>query len=412
MRRPRPLGLETTGTDSSIGNKRRRCWPDTVWNEKAFGPADANSSELVVKDSECNTKCTDTEIEQLRDKIKFLEGMLEKQKRAEESKLHESIPRWGVQESKTHFAIFDGDISLHRLLSEKYLARAATIRILIDGRSYTIDFIKMLQINVESGFSRRIRLRVSCGPVWEWEDQRKWKRYSEDAQRQISDLYRKHNVLNMQIPFEGEIERCVLDIFQMKLKIVDKQIERKLGVKSLECPRHSWKKPPKSVRNSATTKITVKTNEAGTDVCTENHEFNLAFAQFMRSLKGKRDVSAISIYESPVLEYRYREQLKKMSTELSTETNAGERWVFHGTNKEVVEQIMIQGFKIGGEDIRVRNGSMFGKGVYTSTSAGDALQYADGKVVILSRAILGNHGEANSDVHFLDSWTPKNRPKW
>jgi hypothetical protein len=52
-----------------------------------------------------------------------------------------------------------------------------------------------------------------------------------------------------------------------------------------------------------------------------------------------------------------------------------EEWVFHGTSKDVVLNIVQEGFKIGGKDgIPVRHGASYGEGVYTAGGPATPMQ--------------------------------------
>jgi hypothetical protein len=81
----------------------------------------------------------------------------------------------------------------------------------------------------------------------------------------------------------------------------------------------------------------------------------------------------------------------------------------YGTpNADVVPKIMIEGFKIGGEEVEVATGTVYGKGVYTATGphAGPMGYARDTGCVILARAVKGCHGGTTGG----DSWSPK--PDW
>jgi len=50
--------------------------------------------------------------------------------------------------------------------------------------------------------------------------------------------------------------------------------------------------------------------------------------------------------------------------------------VLHGTNVDAIDAIVREGFKVGGEEVEVRNGSALGKGVYLTTTPETAVQYS------------------------------------
>ena len=79
--------------------------------------------------------------------------------------------------------------------------------------------------------------------------------------------------------------------------------------------------------------------------------------------------------------------------------------VYHGTKASNIEGIMTGGFKIGGDDVAVKNGQVHGKGVYAATGPQTPEKYAiDGNKIILARALPGRDGtSATADC---DSWKP------
>mmetsp|Transcript_15238 Transcript_15238/g.28994 ORF Transcript_15238/g.28994 Transcript_15238/m.28994 type:complete len:95 (-) Transcript_15238:145-429(-) len=72
---------------------------------------------------------------------------------------------------------------------------------------------------------------------------------------------------------------------------------------------------------------------------------------------------------------------------------------------------MTQGFKIGGRDVEIRNGSVHGQGVYCATGSSTPLSYGGGQVVILAEALPGHRGATEGD-RTADSWTPTSCPDW
>lgn len=90
-----------------------------------------------------------------------------------------------------------------------------------------------------------------------------------------------------------------------------------------------------------------------------------------------------------------------------------ECWVFHGTRSENIAKIMVEGFGVGGEDVGVKNGSAYGKGVYTATGPTTPITYArDCRCIILARALEGKHSPTKrhpnpkETLQTCDSWSP------
>eukprot|EP01050_Picozoa_sp_SAG11_P007701 SAG11_NODE_651_length_7926_cov_2.465057_1_plen_2511_part_00 len=131
----------------------------------------------------------------------------------------------------------------------------------------------------------------------------------------------------------------------------------------------------------------------------ESIHFNQAVAQFTQMLGDRQGlkVKEVDWYQNPGIERRFDECRRKLRYK-------DEVWVFHGTpDASVVPKIMKDGFKVGGEDIGVRNGAAYGNGVYTATGPDTPMGYAqDTGCVILARALKGNHGGRAGG----DSWSP------
>ena len=116
-------------------------------------------------------------------------------------------------------------------------------------------------------------------------------------------------------------------------------------------------------------------------------EFEFVSSYFARLLDGKifREVVQIDcvIYEaqSPVVQ-KY-EALKRHfwnSGKAKTEI-----LVFHGTDSAAIQRIISGGFKVGGtRGIPVRNGSSYGRGIYTSSEPEAAIQFGkkSGQVIL------------------------------
>jgi hypothetical protein len=135
----------------------------------------------------------------------------------------------------------------------------------------------------------------------------------------------------------------------------------------------------------------------------ELEEFNFAYAQLQRlcppSKKIMPIVRQVDVYESLVVSRNYAKKKSALA-------QSRELWVFHGTPKiENVSAIMAGGFKVGGQGVRVANGSAYGLGVYTATGPNTPMQYAgnSGNRVILAKALEGVKGEQGVG----DCWAPR-----
>jgi hypothetical protein len=141
-------------------------------------------------------------------------------------------------------------------------------------------------------------------------------------------------------------------------------------------------------------------------------QYNFAVGHLLHLLghhKPTSKPSSVHVYDSEKVKKAY--EAKKEEFEKKYGTKPSEVWVFHGTKDlKTVERICCEGFKVGGEDVDVANGSAYGKGVYTARGPDTPMGYSDDKSVILSLALEGKVGEkAGQDV---DSWTPAGHKDW
>jgi hypothetical protein len=114
------------------------------------------------------------------------------------------------------------------------------------------------------------------------------------------------------------------------------------------------------------------------------------------------------------IDYLYHPDLHQKYTQVQqTFTARGldtELWVFHGTPRTAVNSILENGFMVGGDQIPIKNGSVFGRGVYTAVGPDDPFVYGSGEVVILAQGMVGCKGDR--DQAGYDSWTPTITSDW
>jgi hypothetical protein len=132
--------------------------------------------------------------------------------------------------------------------------------------------------------------------------------------------------------------------------------------------------------------------------------FNLAVAQFAR-LKGsqtKVKVTKAEVFENPLLEEAFAAKKQEFAT---ARKPTDETFVFHGSPE--VLAIMKDGFKVGGRDTAVKNGTKHGLGVYTAKGPDTPMVYSQrhggNSQVILARALPGLSGRQGDG----DIWTPE-----
>eukprot|EP01018_Ginkgo_biloba_P035956 Gb_31147 [translate_table: standard] len=121
------------------------------------------------------------------------------------------------------------------------------------------------------------------------------------------------------------------------------------------------------------------------------YHFRLAESQFFRmSSRSDFKVGKVELILNMELQKRYETSKQKFTEE---KKKVEEMLVFHGTDKNAIEKIIEEGFKIGGDGIPVRNGRAFGSGVYTALDPSISIDYTrGGSMVLLSLALVGQEG--------------------
>lgn len=137
----------------------------------------------------------------------------------------------------------------------------------------------------------------------------------------------------------------------------------------------------------------------------ELEEFQRASAQFYHHHSRNSKVTMVEVYENDELKQKYLEKKNEFIQKYGENTK--EIWVFHGTAAVNVQSILSDGFKIGGQDIDVANGTKYGQGIYTATETKDPCYYNYGSnQLILSKALVGCTGRSQNGSDGADSWIP------
>lgn len=131
--------------------------------------------------------------------------------------------------------------------------------------------------------------------------------------------------------------------------------------------------------------------------------YNQAVAHFAIMTNNKLGVpTTVEFVHNTTLQAQFDQCRQQMGS------RAKEVWVFHGTASANVDSILSNGFRVGGVDVPVANGTAYGRGVYTSTAADTAHQYGAGRQVLLARALTAREGTRDDGI--CDMWRP--RPVW
>jgi len=127
-------------------------------------------------------------------------------------------------------------------------------------------------------------------------------------------------------------------------------------------------------------------------VCRETDEFNKASAQYVKMLGETAPLPRrVDYYESETTSSNFQSKKDEFA---KAGIPTKEIWVFYGTfSDENIKRIMSEGFKVGGSQVKIKNGSAYGRGVYTAT--GPRAPQGYGKKtnkVILARGLVGTEG--------------------
>ncbi|GLJ17147.1 hypothetical protein SUGI_0296690 [Cryptomeria japonica] len=120
------------------------------------------------------------------------------------------------------------------------------------------------------------------------------------------------------------------------------------------------------------------------------YHFRLAESQFFR-MSSRDNYKAIKVEH--ILNKKLQMVYEKAKEELEKQRKSVEEMlVFHGTNKDAIEKIIEEGFKIGGQGVEVRHGTAYGTGVYTALDPNTSISYSKGGMILLSSALIGEKG--------------------
>lgn len=120
-------------------------------------------------------------------------------------------------------------------------------------------------------------------------------------------------------------------------------------------------------------------------------------------------ISSVDFYDNPALTKRFEAARQGLPTGTRTE-----EWVFHGMSAATAQNIMLEGFLVGGVDtssitgqrIPIKTGAAYGQGVYAARGPDAPVGYADSPCIILAKALLGNHAPECAKGGGVDSWSP------
>ena len=130
---------------------------------------------------------------------------------------------------------------------------------------------------------------------------------------------------------------------------------------------------------------------AGADHQPDALHFALAASQFLYMMQGQdKRPTSVALWFNPIL----LDNFVKLRQQFATAGKPHDTiWVFHGTRECNIQSIMSGGFKVGGQEVTVANGTAYGSGVYTATGPATPMGYSrDSNAVILAKALPGAKG--------------------
>ena len=126
--------------------------------------------------------------------------------------------------------------------------------------------------------------------------------------------------------------------------------------------------------------------------------YHLARTLFIWDLEPKKKAELAAVHKiefkirkvskivNPDLQKLYDKHKSKMKRD---KIDPDEKWVFHGTQDHIYDEICRNGFKVGGLDVGVRIGTACGYGVYTATDPTMSIAYYSNKRIILCKGLTG-----------------------
>jgi len=342
-----------------------------------------------------------------------------------------SVGRWRYQDETGTQHIFPRHIERQLCTKSSRIIHPKKLPFKHGGKDYRINIFRLEQVNVKTGYQRRIRhrwsrnldrrlsdieakqsflkpkirskkkrlskrvgskkpilehpelehftmesnqqARLNCLTfVWECDCDGSWVSYPRQTQIMLNKEYTKAYVIYTNI---NGLEYSV-DFFTMKMRSEVCELEFNIiddATTQLEQHVMPWKNLEDQKFGCLVRHIGPPNRDNGFEVTRETYEFY--FVQGLVNDKcsiANLRITAVRKYESPAVQSRFfalKETFKN-----TPGCNTDEAWVFHGTLANT-EDIMKDGLMVGGIDTDVKNGRRYGLGVYTSINANVPIQY-------------------------------------
>lgn len=250
--------------------------------------------------------------------------------------------------------------------------------------------------------------------VWECElEPGIWQAYDKDTNRIIEDNWltkagRRPRFSARGFEYEVVYTHGEHTAHQMNLKTQVQRRMRRTLQQQEQAPNAEaswaspWKIPGESL-GKGIMKYSLREETRGSEDSYENDQFNRAYAQFVKLCGKNHTVTMVEVYESSSVEAAF--EAKKDEFKRAGKPDVV-KWVFHGTSERDIAPIMKGGFKVGGNEVGVKNGAVHGKGVYAASGPNTPMSYGGGcKQVILARGLCGV--QKKKEEPHADSWAPR-----
>lgn len=189
-------------------------------------------------------------------------------------------------------------------------------------------------------------------------------------------------------------------------------------VSAVPCPLPQWFLQPKQLKSGSVYSVEAKILACSPFLeSREALEYKCAVDIFLDGVKYEQSniddlyyVSQVDIYVNNNTASAAYESTKAELRRAGYQPN--EEWVFHGTKDSSVENIMTNGFYIGGLEVPLFHGQVHGAGVYASKCPSISLDYASPQTDKLStiKLIIAKGIVTSDDKNGSHSGATKNAP--
>ena len=120
----------------------------------------------------------------------------------------------GSQES---WKKYDEDVQTRLEQSFQEIYENSSVKIVVEGRIYTVFPVSLIQINGITGFARRIKFEVTeagSEPMWFWQDDKDWKSFPDEVSFMINAAANKLKKAQM-VEFMVQNTKYTIDLLNL-----------------------------------------------------------------------------------------------------------------------------------------------------------------------------------------------------